>query len=122
MIIPVRCYSCGRVVGNLYEPYKALLNQEFTEAEALAALNLTRYCCRRMILSHVDLIDDMIPYAVPAVGTMPRLPGAASLLAAGSTGRRQGVTTPSPASSSVGGTPVKVEPVTTSSFPSQPSN
>jgi DNA-directed RNA polymerase I, II, and III subunit RPABC5 len=70
MIIPVRCYSCGKVVGNLYEPYQKLLGKDFTEAEALDALNLQRYCCRRMIISHIDLIDNMIPYSVPVVGTM----------------------------------------------------
>ncbi|GET89230.1 DNA-directed RNA polymerase ii 8.2 Kd polypeptide, putative [Leishmania tarentolae] len=70
MIIPVRCYSCGKVVGNLYEQYQRLLDQDYTEAEALDALHLERYCCRRMILSHIDLIDDLIPYSVPVTGTM----------------------------------------------------
>jgi DNA-directed RNA polymerases I, II, and III subunit RPABC5 len=73
MIIPVRCYSCGKVVGNLYEPYKALLAKDHTEAEALEALGLERYCCRRMILTHIELADDMVPYSTPAVGTMHRM-------------------------------------------------
>ena len=76
MIIPVRCYSCGKVVGNLYEPYKALLAKDHTEAEALEALGLERYCCRRMIMTHIDLADDMVPYSTPAVGTMHRMAGA----------------------------------------------
>jgi DNA-directed RNA polymerase I, II, and III subunit RPABC5 len=75
MIIPVRCYSCGKVVGNLYEPYKALLAKDHTEAEALEALGLERYCCRRMILTHIDLADDMVPYTVPVIGTMQKLQG-----------------------------------------------
>jgi DNA-directed RNA polymerase I, II, and III subunit RPABC5 len=95
MLIPVRCYSCGRVVGNLYEPYKALLNQDYSEGEALDALNLPRYCCRRMILTHVDLIDDMLPYSVPVVGTMQRL-------------NRAGTASPSPGSHV--GTPVAMAP------------
>lgn len=73
MIIPVRCYSCGKVVGNLYEAYKVLLENDYTEGEALDALGLDRYCCRRMILTHIDLIENMIPYTVPVVGTMQRL-------------------------------------------------
>ena len=73
MIIPVRCYSCGKVVGDLYERYKGLLDEDYTEAEALGMLRLDRYCCRRMILAHVDLIDDLVPYSVPCVGTMPQL-------------------------------------------------
>jgi DNA-directed RNA polymerase I, II, and III subunit RPABC5 len=73
MIIPVRCYSCGKVVGNLYEQYQQLLREDYTEAEALDALRLQRYCCRRMILSHIDLSDDLIPYSMPIVGTMPQV-------------------------------------------------
>lgn len=73
MIIPVRCYSCGKVVGNLYEQFQQLLDRDYTEAEALDALNLERYCCRRMVLSHIDLIDDLIPYNVPVSGTMQLL-------------------------------------------------
>ncbi|CCW70935.1 unnamed protein product [Phytomonas sp. Hart1] len=71
MIIPVRCYSCGKVIGHIYEQYQALLDEDYTEAEALNKLNLERYCCRRMILSHIDLADDLIPYSAPMVGTMP---------------------------------------------------
>jgi DNA-directed RNA polymerase I, II, and III subunit RPABC5 len=70
MIIPVRCYSCGKVVGNLYEDYRSLLDKDYTESEALDALNLKRYCCRRMVLSHLELAEDLIPYSVPVVGTM----------------------------------------------------
>ncbi|EPY33087.1 DNA-directed RNA polymerases I, II, and III subunit RPABC5 [Strigomonas culicis] len=73
MIIPVRCYSCGKVIGNLYEQYLLLLDEDYTEAEALEALRLERYCCRRMILSHIDLADDLVPYSVPVVGSMPAI-------------------------------------------------
>ncbi|KEG08043.1 DNA-directed RNA polymerase subunit [Trypanosoma grayi] len=71
MLIPVRCYSCGKVIGHLYETYQQLLSEDYTEAEALNALHLDRICCRRMILSHIDLIDDLLPYSVPVVGTAP---------------------------------------------------
>ncbi|KAH8605599.1 putative RNA polymerases N 8 kDa subunit [Trypanosoma vivax] len=73
MLIPVRCYSCGKVIGHLYETYQQLLNEDYTEAEALKALRLSRMCCRRMILSHIDLADDLLPYSVPVVGTMPSI-------------------------------------------------
>jgi DNA-directed RNA polymerase subunit N (RpoN/RPB10) len=73
MIIPVRCYSCGKCVGHLYGEYKKRLDRDYTEAEALDELGLERYCCRRMILSHIDLVDDLIPYSVPVVGTMQAL-------------------------------------------------
>jgi len=32
--------------------------------EALDKLGLKRYCCRRMILTHVDIIDQFILYDV----------------------------------------------------------
>ena len=73
MIIPVRCYSCGKTVGHLYEKYQELLSRDYTEAEALDELKLSRYCCRRMIMTHIDLVDDLIPYSVAVAGTMHQL-------------------------------------------------
>lgn len=32
------------------------------EGEALSALGLKRYCCRRMVLTHVDLIEKILHY------------------------------------------------------------
>ncbi|KAK1924651.1 DNA-directed RNA polymerases i, ii, and iii 8.3 kda polypeptide [Papiliotrema laurentii] len=62
MIIPVRCFSCGKVIGNLWESYLELLAAEFSEGEALDKLQLKRYCCRRMVLTHVDLIEKLLMY------------------------------------------------------------
>lgn len=73
MIIPVRCFSCGKVIGSVYEEYKKRY-QEYQKAvdadekpketpkEILDDLGVDRYCCRRMILSHVDLIKEAAPY------------------------------------------------------------
>ncbi len=30
--------------------------------EVLDGLGLTRYCCRRMLLSHVEIIDELIKF------------------------------------------------------------
>ncbi|KAJ2761312.1 DNA-directed RNA polymerases I, II, and III subunit RPABC5 [Coemansia sp. BCRC 34490] len=62
MIIPVRCFTCGKVVGNKWERYLELIEQEFTDGDALDELGLKRYCCRRMVLTHVDLIEKLLQY------------------------------------------------------------
>ncbi|VDL59809.1 unnamed protein product [Hymenolepis diminuta] len=63
MIIPIRCFTCGKVIGHCWEPYLNLLEKEYTEGDALTELGLKRYCCRRMLLSHVDLVDELLKYA-----------------------------------------------------------
>ncbi|KAL6925467.1 DNA-directed RNA polymerase II subunit L [Hanseniaspora valbyensis] len=69
MIVPVRCFSCGKVVGDKWEKYLNLLEKEedengemMDEGKALTELGLKRYCCRRMILTHVDLIEKFLRY------------------------------------------------------------
>ena len=73
MIIPVRCFTCGKVLGDKWNFYQkevqkvssedSVLNvnaktlQQTKEGKALDALGLKRYCCRRMMISHVDLIN-----------------------------------------------------------------
>ena len=62
MILPVRCFTCGKVIANKWESYLARVQNGQTEAEALDALGLRRYCCRRMLLTHVDLIEKLLSY------------------------------------------------------------
>ena len=67
MIIPVRCFTCGNVIGNKWKRYLELL--QVTDARtALNRLGLKRYCCRRMIFAHVELIDRMLSYSAAITG------------------------------------------------------
>ncbi|EIN08168.1 hypothetical protein PUNSTDRAFT_68558, partial [Punctularia strigosozonata HHB-11173 SS5] len=61
-IIPVRCFSCGKVIGDKWTRYIKLLEDEYSEGDALDELQLKRYCCRRMVLTHVDLIEKLLQY------------------------------------------------------------
>ncbi|MGV8085630.1 MAG: DNA-directed RNA polymerase subunit N [Candidatus Bilamarchaeum sp.] len=61
MEFPVRCFTCGGVVGHLYEEYKTQIKDKKTEV-VLDELGVVRYCCRRMFISHVDLIPNLLKY------------------------------------------------------------
>lgn len=58
----MRCFSCGKVVGDKWDLFMALLNTDMEEGKALTELGLKRYCCRRMVLTHVDLIEKLLHY------------------------------------------------------------
>ena len=60
MIIPVRCFSCGRVIGDKWEEFARRVAAGERPAAVLDDLGVTRYCCRRMLLSHVNLIDEIL--------------------------------------------------------------
>lgn len=56
VIIPVRCFSCGAPVAAHYEKYKELVKSGKTKKEAMDAIGVKRYCCRRMLLAQVELL------------------------------------------------------------------
>ena len=62
MIIPVRCFTCGKVIGSAYEEFKERVEKGEDSDKVLDELDIDRYCCRRMIISHVDLIDEVMPF------------------------------------------------------------
>ncbi|MHC1636263.1 MAG: DNA-directed RNA polymerase subunit N [Candidatus Methanospirareceae archaeon] len=59
MIIPIRCFTCGKVIANVWEEYKERIKEE-EPAKVLDDLGIKRYCCRRMLLTHAELIDELI--------------------------------------------------------------
>jgi DNA-directed RNA polymerase subunit N len=57
MIIPIRCWSCGKPIAHLWEKYKERVEKGENKKAVLDDLGVDRYCCRAMFLGHVDLID-----------------------------------------------------------------
>jgi DNA-directed RNA polymerase I, II, and III subunit RPABC5 len=65
MIIPVRCFTCSKIIGNKWETYSVeILKPGNTPASVLDAMGLKRYCCRRMLLGHVNIIDQLLKKSV----------------------------------------------------------
>jgi len=62
MIIPVRCFSCGKVIGDKWDEFKERTSNGEDPKKVLDDLGLDRYCCRRMLLSHVEIIDDVLKF------------------------------------------------------------
>ncbi len=62
MIIPVRCFTCGKVISDSWEEFKERKKDGENPEEILDDLGFDRYCCRRIFLAHVDLIDEIAPY------------------------------------------------------------
>jgi len=64
-MVPVRCFTCGNVVGEYWKEYKARASTQDGDEdpkEVLDELGVDRYCCRRMLVSHEDLVDVVSPY------------------------------------------------------------
>ena len=57
MIIPIRCFSCGKPVGHLWEDFKERVGNGEERKKVLDDLGIERACCRALFLGHVDLID-----------------------------------------------------------------
>tara|TARA_B110000014_G_C20059440_1_gene551622 strand:- start:745 stop:978 length:234 start_codon:yes stop_codon:yes gene_type:complete len=76
MIIPVKCFTCGKVLANKYRFYQIEIKKrkiskslevdkiiyltednidKTAEGEVLDILGLNKYCCRRHMLTHVDI-------------------------------------------------------------------
>lgn len=69
-IEPVACFTCGKILGNLWEVYETEVlknkidNEPFlnisnikptAESKAFDSLNIRRYCCKRMFLGHKNM-------------------------------------------------------------------
>ncbi len=57
MIIPIRCWSCGKPIAHLLEQLEERVQKGEDRKKVLDDLGIERYCCRGMMLGHVELID-----------------------------------------------------------------
>lgn len=57
MIIPIRCFSCGKPIGHLWEEWLERNEKGESKKKILDALGVERYCCRGVFMGHVELID-----------------------------------------------------------------
>ncbi|KAL5573919.1 hypothetical protein UlMin_023516, partial [Ulmus minor] len=48
------------VIGNKWDNYLDHLQVDYSEGDRLDALGLVRCCCRRMLMTHVDLIEKLL--------------------------------------------------------------
>ena len=62
MLIPVRCFTCGGLIADKYFEYKERVKSGEGDAEVIDSLGIKRYCCRRMFISSVETIYQVIPY------------------------------------------------------------
>lgn len=62
IIFPVRCFSCGELIGHLWEDFARRVAKGEDPGKVLDALGVKKECCRRMFLGHIDLIDKLIKY------------------------------------------------------------
>ena len=59
--IPVRCFSCNKVIANKYRVYRRMVDEEgVSPLEAKRRLGFKRYCCGRMLDTHVDMSDELL--------------------------------------------------------------
>ncbi len=62
MIIPIRCFSCGKVLADKWEKFQEEIKKGKKPAEVLDELGITRYCCRTVMITHKDFIDEIAEY------------------------------------------------------------
>ena len=62
MLIPVRCLTCGKLVADKFEDYQTKIKAGEEPSKTLDSLGIERYCCRRIFLTTVETIQQVIPF------------------------------------------------------------
>jgi len=55
-----KSFSCGKVIADKWEEFAKRVREGEPSKKVLDSLGITRYCCRRMLLSHVEIIDELL--------------------------------------------------------------
>jgi len=62
VLVPVSCISCGNLVSDKFEEYQNKVKSGEEPAKVLDSLGIKRYCCRRMLLTTVETIQQVLPF------------------------------------------------------------
>lgn len=62
MQIPIRCWSCGKEIASLWEPFVEMQQKNTPPEEIWQKLGIRRVCCKRMLTAHAELIDDVLKF------------------------------------------------------------
>ena len=79
MIIPIRYFTCNQIIANKWNKYQEKIQEQYLkedvtnnikkrfidvsnldkniEGKILDELKIHKYCCRRMLMSHVDMAE-----------------------------------------------------------------
>ena len=59
MIIPVRCFGCGKPIGQFWEEYKKRVEIGEERGKVMNDLGVERYCCRATLLGNADMLPEI---------------------------------------------------------------
>ena len=62
MLVPVRCFTCGNLVADKFDEYQNKVKSGEEPAKILDSLGIERYCCRRMMLTTLETIQQVLPF------------------------------------------------------------
>jgi len=65
MIIPIRCFTCGKEVSSRWEEYTKRCTTSSDKGQILTALGFKRPCCRSVMLTTVDIMQMMLKFEYP---------------------------------------------------------
>ena len=63
MMLPVRCYTCGRPLWPEFEEFQKRVKAGEDPGKVLDDLGIKRYCCRRTMLAPVDISKEIIKFS-----------------------------------------------------------